>query len=337
MSLASEADFLTLLDELFERPGEVHARAGLALGRDDDCVVLDGSTQSGPLVVSTDLFIEDEHFRLAYFTPQQAGAKALAVNLSDIAAMGARPHSFQLGLGVPRHTDAETLCGFLTGMAGMARTHGCLLSGGDVTRAPALTACITVTGVAVHPPLARATARPGNVIFLLGSCGLARLGLVLLESTLHGHRAVDDVRRMAPAAVAAHLTPVPRVNDGLALAASGVVTSLMDVSDGLAADLPRLLGHAHREAAAPLGADVAIANDAIHPEIREHCSREGLDPVAFALQGGEEYALLGTCLPDALPNLPDGALHLGFVTDSGTITVNGTPLTSGGYDHFSSN
>lgn len=300
------------------------APPSLLLGRGDDCCVLPAV---GPLCVSTDLFLEDVHFRRAYFTPEDIGWKALAVNLSDLAASGARPQGFTLGLALPPDATMELVDGVFAGMAELAARHDVPLAGGDLARAERLHLCLTVFGVSEAPggALRRAVAEPGDLVFLVGRTGLARVGLARLEASgramLHAW----------PEAAQAHLRPEPRLKEGLrlaALAAQGARLGLMDVSDGLARDLPRLLGPR-------LGAEITLP--APHEELVRHASANGAeDAAACAFLGGEDYALAGTCAPkDAarlMAYLPDVTL-LGRVTATPGITCNGRTAGSG-FDHF---
>ena len=212
--------------------------------RGDDCAVLAGPDA---LLVSTDLFFEDVHFRTGYFLHEEIGHKALAVNISDIAAMGGRPLHFSMGLGLPQGISLEFFSSLCSGIALLAAEHGLFLSGGDLSASERLLLSITITGTywpetGGNPPcfLKRAVARPGDAIFCVGAIGLACVGLALLES--RGRAAIGEF----PAACAAHLKPMPLVNGGRCLAlaakASGEADrfGLMDVSDGLARDLEPL-------------------------------------------------------------------------------------------------
>ena len=303
------------------------------LGRGDDCAVLG---VAGPLCVSTDLFMEDVHFRRAYFTPEDIGWKGLAVNLSDLAADGARPVGFTVGLSLPPDADMELVDGLCAGMADLASASGAPLVGGDLSRADKLHLCVTVFGQA-EKTLLRGEARPGDVIFIIGRPGLARTGLMLLEE--RGRAALADW----PAPCAAHLRPAPRLKEGMRLSrlaadwgrerndpACGRL-GLMDLSDGLARDLPRLLGG--------LGADIDLPTP--HPDILRFMHARGeADPVAagkrHALLGGEDYALIGTCSPELAVHVMVANAEttlLGKVAETGGIRVGGVPF-SGGFDHF---
>ena len=322
---ASEQDFLTLIDRHF--PGACdHA----PLPRGDDCAVL---ACPPTMALSTDLFLEDVHFRRAYFSPGDIGWKALAVNVSDIAAMGARPLGFSLGLMLPAGPPPAP--GFwgdlLAGMAALAREHDLALTGGDLSRAPLLGLCITIWGQPGPSGrlLTRAACRPGDVLLACGELGLVRAGLQALEA--QGPVATASW----PAATAAHLRPRPQVGAGLALAGQPGVRAAMDVSDGLAQDLPRLLG-ADRSPAP--GAALTLAPGTLHPETLAWCQRTGQDPATFACLGGEDYALLAACDPDAAPAVIaaiPGARAIGTVTATPGVTLNGQPAPARGFDHFS--
>ncbi len=350
MKNLSESSILELLSEYFP---EQHPN--LLLGRGDDCAVLRGQNA---LCVSTDLFIEDVHFRTSYFSPQEVGHKALAVNISDLAAMGVRPVSFSLGLAIPAHTTMEWLGQFFSGMSALAKQHSMSLSGGDISRADKITICITVWGEGISPKqlghsggstetnpsqeqnlnenmgkyLTRGGAMPGDAIFLVGHVGLARIGLQELEKN------GIDAKKTWPAACAAHLLPQPQVDAGLILARSSLQMRqpvLMDVSDGLARDLPRLLGI---DKHSTLGAQIVLPKTILHEEVIQYAQMQQKNAVHEAWIGGEDYALLGACVPKLLPILHAAlpSLHsIGIVTDAGTLELNGVIMAKvHGFDHF---
>ena len=205
----------------------------LLLGRGDDCAVLKAER---PLCVSSDLFLEDIHFRRSYFTPEDTGYKALAVNVSDLAGCGARPLGFTLCLGLPAWVDMEWLNRFFSGMAEVAGQHRMALAGGDLSRSKSLHISITVWGETADPGhfLVRGGSMPGDVLFVVGPLGLARVGLAQLEA--QGRQALEAW----PAACAAHLRPAPQVDAGLMLARAGYNArppALMDLSDGIMREL----------------------------------------------------------------------------------------------------
>ena len=319
-SRASEDSILACLARHFPA-----THPSLLLGRGDDCAVLG---VSGPLCVSTDLFMEDVHFRRSYFTPEEIGHKALAVNVSDIAACGGRPLAFTLALGLPDDVDALWLDRFFSGMAALAQEQRLALAGGDLSRSPFLHVSITIWGESYTGGdfLVRGGSMPGDSLFVVGRPGLARVGLQVLEK--EGRAALEHW----PAACAAHLLPVPQVDAGLMLARAGANArppALMDLSDGIMRDLPRLLGRtgesrARREGDtgtatdSGLGAAILLPQGMLHPEVVRHARENGLNPVHEALLGGEDYALLGSCAPDMLPILHaaiPGFMSIGTITD----------------------
>ncbi len=366
MTALSEEHILQVLEKYFP-----NRHPSLVLGRGDDCSIV--RTQ-GNMCVSTDLFMEDVHFRTSYFSPQDVGHKALAVNISDIAAMGARPTAFSLGLAFPPHTEIAWLEGLFEGMARLAQKHNLVLSGGDLSKANVLTLCITIWGESANtknfgettaPFLTRGGAMPGDILFIVGDIGLARIGLEELEK--HGSKAKEQW----PAACAAHLCPEPQTEAGLILARSSLQVRppvLMDVSDGLSRDIPRLLGMSetqlsstqsssaqllheapntsnanskafHKSLHSSLGAQIVLPTALLHEEVLRHARMHDRCAAEQAWFGGEDYALLGACVPKLLPILHAALPKLrsiGTLTDRGYIELNGETITScGGFDHFS--
>lgn len=320
---ASEEQFLEIIDSHFP-----NNHRHMPLGRGDDCAELAFPARA---VVTTDLFIENIHFRRDYFSPGDIGHKALAVNISDIAGMGCAPLGFSLGLMVPSSNAPDT--GYwnelFAGMAALAAQHDIPLTGGDLSQAPVLGLSVTIWG-APEPHakvLKRQTCSPGDVILCIGDFGLVRTGLYAME---HDGNAAAEVY---PQAAAAHRRPTPQVAQGLALSKAGLATACMDLSDGLARDLPRLLG-------TNLGAALTIDPASLHPETTAYCKSHGIDPVHFAYLGGEDYALLATVpahkRDDALKRIPE-AQAIGTVTETSGILLNGAEPTAPGFDHFSHN
>ena len=269
-----------LIARYFTRP--VRPGGAVALGVGDDCALL-APAPGMQLAISSDMLVEGRHF-FADVSPQALGHKALAVNLSDLAACGARPLAFTLALALPS-ADEHWLAGFSEGLLALADMHGCELVGGDTTQGP-LNICITVFGeVPTGLALLRNGARPGDDIYVSGTLGDARLAL----DALLGHITL-------PAAVLARTRqrlerPTPRVALGLAL--RGIASSAMDVSDGLLGDLSHILK------ASGVGAciDTSIAHQLI-AERHDFLWTSGLfDSKLLAqctLAGGDDYELLFT-------------------------------------------
>lgn len=214
-----------LIRRFFTRPVR---RAALGVG--DDCALL-APTPGMQLAISSDMLVEGRHF-FANVDPRRLGHKALAVNLSDLAACGARPLAFTLALSLPR-ADTAWIGTFADGLLALADAHGCELIGGDTTQGP-LNICITVFGeVPVGQALLRSGAQPGDDIYVSGNLGDARLALEALQGRL----------QIPPTTLAAARlrleTPSPRVALGLAL--RGIASSAIDVSDGLLGDLGHIL------------------------------------------------------------------------------------------------
>uniref|UniRef100_I2Q303 Thiamine-monophosphate kinase n=1 Tax=Desulfovibrio sp. U5L TaxID=596152 RepID=I2Q303_9BACT len=316
--LRSEDDFLALIDRHFPREGD-----GIVLPRGDDAAVV---ACPGPVCVTTDLFLEDVHFRRGYFSPQDTGYKALAVNISDVAAMGCRPTGFVLGLVSPEDADREYWDGVMAGMATLAARFDLPLAGGDLSRGDKVGLSVTIWGApgASGRFLPRGAAAPGDVLFVVGDIGLARVGLAVLEKD------GPDAAARFPDAVAAHLRPEPQVAAGLVLAGLSRVTACMDVSDGLARDLPRLLPSG-------LGADLFLPPALLHPEVTAHAAGHGRKPEQEAVFGGEDYALLAAVSPAGWPEvraaLPQ-AKAIGLVAGNAAYRLNGAPFDPRGFDHF---
>ena len=244
-----------------------------ALGVGDDCALLDVAAGM-TLAVSTDMLVEGRHF-VSTVSPERLGHKALAVNLSDLAACGARPLAFTLALAMPQ-ADEAFLAPFTRGLLALADRHGCELVGGDTTRGP-LTIAITVFGeVAAGAALLRSGARVGDDVYVSGTLGDARLALEVLRGTTVTGDAFARVR-------GAMEEPEPRVALGLALV--GVASSAIDVSDGLAGDLGHVLRRSGVAAVVDVDALPRSADLAAQPAAMQ---RECL------LAGGDDYELVFT-------------------------------------------
>ncbi len=274
-----------LIATYFKRP----ARQAV-VGVGDDCALLQ-PTPGTQWAISSDMLVEGRHF-LSTVSPERLGHKALAVNLSDLAACGATPRAFTLALALPR-VDATWLAGFSKGLFALADAHGCELIGGDTTQGP-LNICITVLGevpvvAGKSQALLRSGAQVGDDIYVSGNLGDARLALEVFR----GHQQV-------PAEVFAHARlrmeqPTPRVALGQAL--RGIASAAIDVSDGFLGDL----GHVLK--ASSLGAciDTDIAINLLAIEADSTKASAGFDPkiddskaLQWVLAGGDDYELVFT-------------------------------------------
>ena len=269
-----------LIARYFTRPVR-HA----ALGVGDDCALL-APRPGMQLAISSDMLVEGRHF-FADVDPEALGHKALAVNLSDLAACGARPLAFTLALALPR-VDEAWLAGFSKGLLALADAHGCELVGGDTTQGP-LNICITVFGeVPAGQALLRSGARAGDDIYVSGTLGDARLALEALLGHIH---LPDELLAQARQRLE---RPTPRVALGLAL--RGIASSAMDVSDGLLGDFGHILK------ASGVGACIRtdetiklIAAGAFPSSATGQFDQKLLHQCTLA--GGDDYELLFTAPP----------------------------------------
>jgi thiamine-monophosphate kinase len=315
--------------------GTAGADAGVRAGIGDDCAVLE--PQPGALLLATtDLLLEDVHFRRRWAEPADIGWKSLAVNLSDIAAMGGRPRWALVALACPEETGAEEIEAFYEGALALARSHAVAIVGGDTSASPGgWMINVTLLGEAASPRL-RSTARAGDAIAVTGALGRAAAGLAVLER--EPAPAGLDAAHLAEV-TGAHLRPQPRVGEGQWLSAAGGVTAMMDLSDGLGLDLPRLLGESG------VGAGVDIDRLPIDAATRAVAAALGADPAAWATGGGEDYELLVTCEPASLSRLQRGLAEacgtrltpIGEVTAARGVrwSSDGREVTvARGYEHF---
>jgi len=250
----------------------------VVVGPGDDAAVVE-PVRGALEVWTTDALVDGVHFDRAFVPPKAIGHRALAANLSDLAAMGARPRAALLSLALPGALPLEAFDGIIDGMLALARAHGVALVGGNITSTPGpLTVDITAVG-SVHRRrlLTRAGARPGDEVFVTGRLGEAAAGLELLRRD--GHAASRD-------RVARYLHPEPRVRAGRLLGAARVASSCVDLSDGLA-DGIRQIAEASSVGIVVDGKAVPLAP---HPGGDAH-GRGALDR---ALRGGDDYELLFT-------------------------------------------
>jgi len=261
------------------------AAARPVLGIGDDAAVLPTSRGLQTLL-TTDFMIDGTHFRSAWTPGDLLGHKVLAVNLSDIAAMGGVPGAFVFSAGFPRSTDPGYALDVARGIASQARRFGAVLVGGDTCASRTLLVSVTLLGhVERGRDVRRSGARPGDGLYVTGSLGSAAAGLRLLKSGARLGRAAGA----RAAAMRAHLDPEPRVLAGRALGLTGLAAAMIDLSDGLAQDLPRLCaasgtGAVVEEAAIPVGRPAAAVLG-------------GRAATRAAVVGGEDYELLFTARP----------------------------------------
>ncbi|VXC41275.1 thiamin-monophosphate kinase [Burkholderia sp. 8Y] len=323
----------SLIDRYFARRAKAPSpRQGDApLGIGDDCALI-APPAGHQLAISTDMLVAGRHF-FPDVDPHALGHKALAVNLSDLAAMGAKPHAFTLALALPR-ADEAWLAAFSDGMFALAERFDCALVGGDTTGGP-LNICITVFGDIAHgAALRRDAAKPGDDIYVSGVLGDARAGLGVMRDEW---AAPDEASALAWKRALER--PEPRVALGLGLALGGIAHAALDISDGLAGDLMHIL--ARSGVSATVDADAVPCSDAVRalPEpARRQCT----------LAGGDDYELCFTAPRAARDAVARVGERVGVpLARIGTIDSAGVPaiawrdgagaplsLTLQGFDHF---
>jgi thiamine-monophosphate kinase len=287
------------------------------LGPGDDCAVL--AARDGRVVVSTDTLVADRHFRLGRITATDLGHKAAAVAMADVAAMGAVPTGVLAALCLPEETEVDWVLDLVRGIEAEAAVAGACVVGGDVVRGPQVVLTLTVLGdLQGRAPLTRSGARPGHVVAVAGSLGRSAAGLAVQESG----RGADW-----PDLLATHHRPRPPYGSGPAAAALGA-TSLIDVSDGLLADLAHV--------ALASGVAIDLHGAAFVPDARLAAAAAAFDAdaVGWMLTGGEDHALVAT-FPATAP-LPAGWQVVGAVSDGPVaVTVDGRSWAGRpGWDHF---
>ncbi|WP_457574851.1 thiamine-phosphate kinase [Desulfolithobacter sp.] len=279
---------LEMIQAISDLVGHRELAEGLIRTIGDDCAVI-RRTDRSVWLLSMDSLVEQVHFDLRFHPPYQLGRKAVSVNVSDVAAMGGRPQFLLLSLGLPPDLDQAWFEAFMAGLESACREYGCLLIGGDTVSSPrALTLTLTVIGEqAREAVIYRNGARPGDDIWISGELGLAAAGLDLFRQGIA--RKNDEFSPL----FARHLDPSARVGLGEALARSGEVRAMLDLSDGLATDL----AHLCRESG--VGARVEAGLFPIHPALERAAVLLDHDPVDWMLRGGEDYELLFTASPSS--------------------------------------
>ncbi|GAC1501571.1 MAG: thiamine-phosphate kinase [Vulcanimicrobiaceae bacterium] len=284
-------------------------------------------------VITTDALVEGVHFRREQLAPDAIGHRAMASNLSDIAAMGARPVLATVALGLPPGTETQDLLEMYRGLNALARASGTTVVGGDITRAPALTLSITVVGE-VRPTRLRARSggRPGDVLAVTGPLGASRAGLDAFD-----HAGVLTAS-LANEALQKYARPSPRLREGHWLGASRSVHAMMDLSDGIARDVPRL---ANASACAAQIDALPIARSAL-----DMAAATGNDSLTYVCEAGEDFELLVAIAPRAFGHLEmayrrrfGSILHRIGVLESGQgvrLQRDGAlvPLEAAGWDHL---
>lgn len=314
----------------------------LVAGIGDDAAVF-RSSAGKETVITADLLVEDIDFRRTTTPPYLLGHKALAVSLSDIAAMGSRPLWSLVSIGVPAEVwETDFVDRLYDGLLDLANRYGVQVIGGDTSRTNervVIDSIVSGECAAGHAVL-RSGARPGDQIFVTGSLGAAAAGLRLIERGAHlaEQNLGDEDSQKLDHVLLRQLRPEPRVGWGIVLGGERLATAMIDLSDGLSSDLNRLC------TASGAGALIDSTLLPIDHRVAELCGRRALDPLQLALHGGEDFELIFTIKPADVARLPlrvDGVeiKRIGEVTDAGEgVRISeGTrvwELKPGGWKHF---
>lgn len=336
-SKKSEFDFIDALRQRVAAKSQ-----SLVNGIGDDAAVF-RNTAGKDTVITADLLVEDVDFRRTTTPPYLLGHKALAVSLSDIAAMGSRPLWSLISIGVPEDVwESDFVERLYDGVLDLANRYGVQLIGGDTSRT---TENIVIDSIvagecAAGMSVTRTRATPGDQIFVTGSLGAAAAGLRLIERGAHlaEQNLGDDDSQKLDHILLRQLRPEPRVGWGIVLGEERLATSMIDLSDGLSSDLNRLC------TASGVGALIDSSLLPIDERVTELCGRRALDPLQLALHGGEDFELLFTVNADDANRLPRrvdgvGIKRIGQITTAfeGVKISEGSriwELKPGGWKHF---
>lgn len=291
LSTLGETGFINRIAPKFHhliKPGQ--------LGIGDDCAVIPRSADHAA-VFSTDMLIEDVHFSRHHISPNELGHKALAVNLSDIAAMGAQPESTFLSLGLPTDVQTQWIDRFLDGFHQLAEKFNVPLLGGDTTRSQKkMVINVAVSGIVAYQNIRlRNMAKRGDTLCVTGFLGDAAGGR---QSLVHNIPLCDAINHL----IHRQNVPSPHLNEGAWLAKQAGVHAMMDLSRGIASDLPHILQQSHK------AAQIELSRLPISPQL-EHAARQyRWEPHELALHGGEDYTLLVTIAHEQYNTVSSGFL-----------------------------
>lgn len=292
------------------------------VGPGDDAAVL--RTPKGHVVVSTDLLVEGRHFRREWATARDIGRRAAAQNLSDVNAMGGRATALTVGLALPADLPAQWVLDLADGIAEEAALVGASVVGGDLTSGTEVVIAVTVLGECSVAPVLRSGAQPGDVLAIAGRQGWAAAGLAVLGRGFRSPRKV----------VEAHQRPEPPYEAGPAAAVAGA-TSMIDVSDGLVADV----GHLAEDSGVLI--DIDSGAFTLDEPLQAVGAALGVDPMQFVLGGGEDHSLVATFPAPMLESgLPEPFRVIGRVSARAdvagdAVTVDGAPYEGpAGWTHF---
>jgi len=331
VSELGEFGLIDLLAGMVEKAGSKEASRQLILGIGDDAAAWHGDASIQ--LATTDSLVQDVHFRLDVTSWEELGWRAMAANLSDIAAMGGLPRYALVSLSLPGSTDVEDVASLYKGMIALANQSGVIITGGDLSGAPLLVINITVlgsTGSKDSKMLTRSAARPGDKIAVTGYLGASAAGLEVLRDNLNLESGAAENLKSA------FLKPTPRVAEGRLLVEKGVRAAI-DISDGLIADLRHICERSK------VGARLETGSVPVHPAVMANFGERALD---MALSGGEDYELLFTAADEVIDSVKEAAscpiTVVGEITADNTgkvivVDKKGNPVEppAAGWEHFS--
>lgn len=315
---SGEFGFIDYIRTFFEVPEKV-------LGIGDDCAILPSG--EGELLYSTDMLLEGVHFLRDSASPEDIGWKSLAVNLSDIAAMGGVPEATFLSIALPKDAQGDWAERFIAGYAELSKRFNIPLLGGDTTSS--LHDIAVNVGVLGRAPCGKSVRRSGalvgHAIFVTGFLGDSAAGL---QAILNGWEKTPVVTSL----ISSHIKPTPRLHEGYALMNTGLIGAMMDVSDGVASDLRHILEESG------VGAQVFLDKIPMSDNLKFICNKYKLDSYALAVGGGEDYELLFTA-PECIEECVDFPVYkIGEIIEENTFRwlKDGidTDLNIKGFNHF---
>lgn len=329
-SRITEFELIRRLQQIVRVPSS--RRSAIIAGIGDDAAIV---KTGGVLIATTDLLVEQIHFDLGYMTYRQVGYRALTANLSDIAAMGASPRYALIAIAVAPRTTAQNVTELYTGIAAACAAAQTAVIGGDTSSSmKGLVISITLLGAAnPRQILRRSGARPGDVLYVTGTLGDARAGLEYLRGSSGSSPAARFLTRR-------HISPTARLREGRYLAETGLATSAIDLSDGLAGDVRHICEESS------VGVLVDLRRLPLSSALQAFARKRHQDPASYALTGGEDYELLFT-VAKAKVARADVMIRRGklFATPIGVITSQRQgmrmitkqgkimPLTARSYEH----
>jgi len=292
--------------------------ADVLVGPGDDAAVVrvGGGADGREVLVSTDMAVDGRHFRRDWSSAEDVGHRVAAANLSDVAAMGGTATALVVAIAVPGDLPTAWAMDLTRGMLAESQLVGASIVGGDVVESDRLTIGVTVLGACAGPVVGRGGACPGDVVAVAGRLGWAAAGLAVLSRGFRSPRAV----------VEAHRRPEPPYAQGPVAAAAGA-TAMIDVSDGLLADL------GHLAVAGSVAIDVTSTRVEVAEPLQAVGAALGIDPVELVLRGGDDHALAATFPAGA--ELPPGWRPVGVVAGGSGVTVDGAePEGETGHRHY---